>query len=192
MASNIDPSQPPALNPTTAGMRANMQAAKTEIETLQSMLSSTANGYLQMSPGYFRASPTEVLIFPASHQPDGTTRTIEVANTSKLSGEYPPSDAKILLLNLTIVINARGTEGPHNLNIFVFSDDLGAENGYTVEITAWEPAGLTAGTMFAREQRMLEFPVIGPSLEIAYFFLDLDDPASTAEITGWRMVGFRR
>lgn len=35
MASNIDPSQPPAANPTTAAMRANMAAAKTEIEALQ-------------------------------------------------------------------------------------------------------------------------------------------------------------
>lgn len=36
MASNIDASQPPALNPTTAAMRANMAAAKSEIEALQS------------------------------------------------------------------------------------------------------------------------------------------------------------
>ena len=35
MASNIDPSQPPASNPTTAAMRANMSAAKAEIEALQ-------------------------------------------------------------------------------------------------------------------------------------------------------------
>jgi len=34
MASNIDPTQPPASNPTTAAMRANMQAAKDEIEAL--------------------------------------------------------------------------------------------------------------------------------------------------------------
>lgn len=35
MASNIDTSQPPATSPTTAAMRANMLAAKTEIEALQ-------------------------------------------------------------------------------------------------------------------------------------------------------------
>jgi hypothetical protein len=35
MASNIDPTQPPASNPTTAAMRANMAAAKAEIESLQ-------------------------------------------------------------------------------------------------------------------------------------------------------------
>lgn len=35
MASNIDPTQPPASNPTTAAMRANMAAAKAEIEELQ-------------------------------------------------------------------------------------------------------------------------------------------------------------
>jgi hypothetical protein len=35
MASNIDPSQPPAIAPTTAAMRANMSAAKAEIEALQ-------------------------------------------------------------------------------------------------------------------------------------------------------------
>lgn len=35
MASNIDTTQPPALNPTTAAMRANMAAAKAEIEALQ-------------------------------------------------------------------------------------------------------------------------------------------------------------
>lgn len=38
MASNIDPSQPPASNPTTAAMRANMAAAKAEIEALQDNL----------------------------------------------------------------------------------------------------------------------------------------------------------
>lgn len=38
MASNIDPSQPPAINPTTAAMRANMAAAKAEIEALQDNL----------------------------------------------------------------------------------------------------------------------------------------------------------
>lgn len=37
MASNIDPTQPPASNPTTAAMRANMAAAKAEIEALQAM-----------------------------------------------------------------------------------------------------------------------------------------------------------
>ena len=35
MASSIDPTQPPTLNPTTAAMRANMAAAKSEIEALQ-------------------------------------------------------------------------------------------------------------------------------------------------------------
>ena len=35
MASNIDTTQPPASNPTTAAMRANMIAAKVEIEALQ-------------------------------------------------------------------------------------------------------------------------------------------------------------
>lgn len=35
MASNIDATQPPALNPTTAAMRANMATAKAEIEALQ-------------------------------------------------------------------------------------------------------------------------------------------------------------
>jgi len=35
MPSNIDATQPPALNPTTAAMRANMAAAKAEIEALQ-------------------------------------------------------------------------------------------------------------------------------------------------------------
>ena len=35
MASSIDPSQPPASNPTTAALRANMAAAKSEIEALQ-------------------------------------------------------------------------------------------------------------------------------------------------------------
>ena len=38
MASNIDPTQPPASNPTTAAMRANMAAAKAEIEALQARL----------------------------------------------------------------------------------------------------------------------------------------------------------
>lgn len=37
MASNIDTTQPPALNPTTAAMRANMAAAKAEIEALQAL-----------------------------------------------------------------------------------------------------------------------------------------------------------
>lgn len=37
MASNIDATQPPANNPTTAAMRANMAAAKAEIETLQAI-----------------------------------------------------------------------------------------------------------------------------------------------------------
>lgn len=35
MPSAIDPTQPPSLNPTTAAMRANMLAAKNEIEALQ-------------------------------------------------------------------------------------------------------------------------------------------------------------
>ena len=35
MASNIDATQPPATNPTTAAMRANMVAAKAEIDALQ-------------------------------------------------------------------------------------------------------------------------------------------------------------
>lgn len=35
MSSNIDATQPPASNPTTAAMRANMAAAKAEIEALQ-------------------------------------------------------------------------------------------------------------------------------------------------------------
>ena len=43
MASNIDTTQPPALNPTTAALRANMAAAKAEIEALQALLASDLN-----------------------------------------------------------------------------------------------------------------------------------------------------
>lgn len=38
MASNIDPAQPPAINPTTGAMRANMLAAKSEIDALQALV----------------------------------------------------------------------------------------------------------------------------------------------------------
>lgn len=43
MASNIDPANPPHVNPTTAGVRANFQAAKTEIEALQAATAAAAD-----------------------------------------------------------------------------------------------------------------------------------------------------
>lgn len=49
MPSNIDATQPPALNPTTAAMRANMLAAKTEIELIQ-----TNVGNLRINPISFQ------------------------------------------------------------------------------------------------------------------------------------------
>lgn len=192
MASNIDPSQPPATNPTTAGVRANMQAAKAEIEALQAAIDSTATGYLQLSPGYFIAAPTEVILLPASPTADGTRRTIEIANTPKLSGEYPPNNAKSLLLNLDIAIKARGSEGFHEMNIYVCSNDSGSQQGYNMAIAAWEPAGMAPNTWFAGDQRVLEFPVIGPNLKIAYFLSDLPGGTSPTVIQGWRIVGFRR
>jgi hypothetical protein len=58
MASNIDPSQPPAIGPTTAAMRANMAAAKSEIEYLQNVSSEvTVIGDLILS-GYGEAVTT--------------------------------------------------------------------------------------------------------------------------------------
>lgn len=192
MASSIDATQPPALNPTTAGMRANMAAAKAEIEALQAAIDSTATGYRQLSPGYFIAVPTEAIILPASPTADNTRRTIEIANTIKLNGEFPPNDAKSLLLNLDIAIKARGTEGFHEMNISVCSDDSGSQNGYNMAIAAWEPPGLAANTWFAGDQRILEFPVIGANLKIAYFLSDLPGGTSPTVIQGWRIVGFRR
>ena len=48
MASSIDATQPPAINPTTAAMRANMAAAKSEIEQLQGNV-----GNLRINPSTF-------------------------------------------------------------------------------------------------------------------------------------------
>lgn len=192
MASSIDPSQPPASNPTTAAMRANMAAAKAEIEALQADRLNTVTGYKNYGPAYWLADPREIIIFPASPPADGTTRTIEIANTPKLGGEYPPTDTTILILNLDIAIKARGSAGFHEMNLYVHRDNLNQGNGQNIAITAWEPAGLAAGTWFAGDQRPVEFPVVGPNLLISYRLSDLPGGSSPTYIQGWRIIGFRR
>ena len=63
MASNIDPTQPPALNPTTAGMRANMSAAKAEIEALQAKAPYAGAKVLL---GVFRGDFSQPLVLPSN------------------------------------------------------------------------------------------------------------------------------
>ncbi len=58
MASNIDATQPPASNPTTAAMRANMAAAKAEIEALQALPQLIALVSCQMGSAVLTPSAT--------------------------------------------------------------------------------------------------------------------------------------
>lgn len=75
MPSAIDPSQPPANNPTTASMRANMLAAKNEIEALQNL---TSVAYRSASTDLRTATPGQLIT--------DLGNSIIVANGTPLSG----------------------------------------------------------------------------------------------------------
>lgn len=89
MSSNIDITQPPAGHATTAGVRANFAAAKTEIEALQAavILPKTADiaspgAHLELTPG-----ADDLIIFTTS-----TDTTLDI---------LPGTEGKSLLLRIT-------------------------------------------------------------------------------------------
>jgi hypothetical protein len=100
MASNIDATQPPAITPTTAAMRANMAAAKAEILALQSQL----------------------FIFPKVAIPSGSlqagnriidfTTLYDVFDNVQSDTQFPHYDV-IAICNLHWRVLASGTTGEH-------------------------------------------------------------------------------
>lgn len=84
MTSAIDATQPPASNPTTAAMRANMAAAKAEIETLQTRLSSVPVS------SKFRANNGSGTVIAACSSTTGYTKSAQ-GGTSALTSIAVPA-----------------------------------------------------------------------------------------------------
>lgn len=196
MASNIDTTKPEAGSATTASVRANFTAAKTEIESLQDFNvihgDNTVPGYTLVGPGLWLASPVEALLLTSAYVADGAFKTVALRNLSKFSGEYPPDDAKVLLMNLDIAIGARGAAGFHEMNLYINHVDNVNQQGHNEAFAAWEPAGLAAGTWFTGEQRIFEMPVIDDNLTVQFALSDLPTNHAGTKIQGVRIVGFRR
>lgn len=196
MASSIDTTKPQAGSATTTSVRNNFSAAKTEIEALQDFnylhAQDDVPGYFLAGPGLWVASPVEALLLAPQYVADGVIKTVELRTIMKLTGEFPPDDATILLLNLDIAIGARGTAGFHEMNLYINHQNSASQLGHNEAMAAWEPSGLNAGTWFAGDQRIFEMPVIGPNLAVQFMVNDLPSNHTGTKIQGVRIVGFRR
>lgn len=115
MASAIDPSQPTAGTATTASVRANFAAAKTEIESLQAALASVPLGVgeLTMTAGQALTAGDVAVLSPADHKVyravGGAATTNTTMPTAALQGAAMAYDPVSDVIVHTYMISASGS-----------------------------------------------------------------------------------
>lgn len=198
MASNIDPTQPPALNPTTAAMRANMAAAKAEIEALQALARAypaPLSGYVMVSPGIYMVSGAVCTVTSGyDGTSDNVKRNQNVLSMVASDAPLPPAGCTRILIKVYIEILAAGVPGMHEFNCLHYADSAGSLLASNPAIYAMERAGDTAGEWIGAGQPHIWIPVTNPStVEITtkYFDSHNNNPtysqAQSLQILGYMM-----
>ena len=132
MASSIDATKPISGNPTTASVRSNFSAAKTEIETLQGITVTAASGLT----GGGTLSASFSLNVGA-----GTGITV---NADDVAFDTTWGDARYLQGNQTITLSGDATGSGATAITVVVVDDSHAHTGST--ISALDAGDTTTGT----------------------------------------------
>ena len=196
MASNIDATQPPAINPTTAAMRSNMAAAKSEIEALQALAPAypaPVAGYVMVSPGVYMVSGavcTVVLGFNGTA--DNVTRNQSVSAMTTAGASRPPAGCTRLLIEVDIKILADGVPGTHEFNCRHYSDSAGSVLSSNPAFATMERAGDTASQWIGGGQPHVWIPVSNPAtVEITTNYFDSGNNGPTySEAQGLHILGY--
>lgn len=196
MASNIDATQPPASNPTTAAMRANMAAAKAEIEELQALTPTypaPASGYVMVSPGVYMVSGAICTVALGYNGfADDVKRNQTVSTMQAFGASLPPAGCTRLLIEVDIKIIADGVPGTHEFNCRHYADSAGSILASNPAFAAMERTGDTQGQWIGGGQPHIWIPVTNPAtVEITTKYFDSGNNGPTySEAQGLHILGY--